>query len=268
MAKPSIFQPTPSLRRATTPRPSAPSPLTHFNPRPPCGGRRAGGRPADKEETYFNPRPPCGGRRRSSRGHHPHTGISTHALLAEGDLGRRPRSGCYYYFNPRPPCGGRPVVQLLVARFKRISTHALLAEGDPLISGSASPSKISTHALLAEGDASNREAMWQETRIFQPTPSLRRATRRLRLSRPKSSNFNPRPPCGGRHGGVRGVRGQRPISTHALLAEGDEYAHISRICTLGFQPTPSLRRATCWRRICGLSRRNFNPRPPCGGRRN
>ena len=110
MAKPSIFQPTPSLRRATTPRPSAPSPLTHFNPRPPCGGRRAGGRPADKEETYFNPRPPCGGRRRSSRGHHPHKGISTHALLAEGD---------YYILDPE-------------FREVRISTHALLAEGDSL----------------------------------------------------------------------------------------------------------------------------------------
>ena len=85
MAKPSIFQPTPSLRRATTPRPSAPSPLTHFNPRPPCGGRRAGGRPADKEETYFNPRPPCGGRPVISICDLLTERISTHALLAEGD---------------------------------------------------------------------------------------------------------------------------------------------------------------------------------------
>ena len=132
MAKPSIFQPTPSLRRATTPRPSAPSPLTHFNPRPPCGGRRAGGRPADKEETYFNPRPPCGGRpsrgqtdllvprfqptpslRRATLALLPSADrgeISTHALLAEGDAMRLPSVTFAPYFNPRPPCGGRHAV--------------------------------------------------------------------------------------------------------------------------------------------------------------
>ena len=81
---------------------------SHFNPRPPCGGRPAlcaGFRRALLFQStssvwrttrarckgyyrcnYFNPRPPCGGR--------PHSPW-------------RERCGCWY-FNPRPPCGGRP----------------------------------------------------------------------------------------------------------------------------------------------------------------
>ena len=243
MAKPSIFQPTPSLRRATTPRPSAPSPLTHFNPRPPCGGRRAGGRPADKEETYFNPRPPCGGRRRLLVPAATGTTISTHALLAEGDGGRigRKNGGVLFQptpslrratapvevtinlpsnFNPRPPCGGRREVPLSECGIYGISTHALLAEGDILFAAvHHSKFAISTHALLAEGDTSPR-----------------RRSRRY-------TNFNPRPPCGGRPRSVwsssastvfqptpslrrathaeRHVLADTGISTHALLAEGD-----------------------------------------------
>ena len=35
----------------------------HFNPRPPCGGRRRPTSSQQKRRKYFNPRPPCGGRR-------------------------------------------------------------------------------------------------------------------------------------------------------------------------------------------------------------
>ena len=105
------FQPTPSLRRATIPRATWLSPATHFNPRPPCGGRPPTSRP----------------------------------------------STMHINFNPRPPCGGRPGQACPERLAIRISTHALLAEGDMRVYRPANPA-----------DA------------FQPTPSLRRATRFLR----------------------------------------------------------------------------------------
>ena len=77
----------------------------------------------------FNPRPPCGGRLISVDGLNPCTLISTHALLAEGDVSR-------IVFNVSPP----------------ISTHALLAEGDGVSLLRGLLLLISTHALLAEGD--------------------------------------------------------------------------------------------------------------------
>ena len=101
----------------------------HFNPRPPCGGRR---HPAGRKryDRHFNPRPPCGGRRARtlwvagfglfqstppvrgatwcSRRRHIRQRISIHAPRAGGDIARA--AGGYQIvrnFNPRPPCGGR-----------------------------------------------------------------------------------------------------------------------------------------------------------------
>ena len=57
----SEFQPTPSLRRATWSAVQRKLCIQHFNPRPPCGGR-------PQQDVKIT-----------------HIGISTHALLAEGD---------------------------------------------------------------------------------------------------------------------------------------------------------------------------------------
>ena len=147
-----VFQPTPSLRRATAAygdtimlyddisthallaegdrysRPLART-RTHFNPRPPCGGRPATSSRPHPERLYFNPRPPCGGR---------------HSLRITTRRGT--------HFNPRPPCGGR-----LAQRCFTLTTS-----------------------------------------LFQPTPSLRRATSSNPRSGARWCYFNPRPPCGGR----------------------------------------------------------------------
>ena len=125
---------------------------------------------------------------------------------------------------------------------------------------------ISTHALLAEGDE-GRDKIMAKPSIFQPTPSLRRATRGIYQAARAASYFNPRPPCGGRQpwklrarrclkisthallaeGDQAGRRGRQPggdISTHALLAEGDHKGKYPGKLIVTFQPTPSLRRAT------------------------
>ena len=101
--------------------------------------------------------------------------------------------------------------------------------------------------------------------VFQSTPSARRATYAHSLILPSLSDFNPRPPRGGRHvinkfidaitrfqstPSARRATGHAPgkvplsvISIHALREEGDAF---------------SLR--------CDRTQGNFNPRPPRGGR--
>ena len=123
---------------------------------------------------------------------------------------------------------------------------------------------ISIHALRGEGDNSTSSSVILSI-LFQSTPSVGRATTK---TRPKSSpvtNFNPRPPWGGRPafadiflcvvdfnprppwGGRRHRllihRTPSSISIHALRGEGDVVAEVI--------PT-----------YCEY----FNPRPPWGGR--
>ena len=123
-----IFQSTSSVWRTTRGSGRQRRRVFHFNPRPPCGGRRrvSFGR---LFHAYFNPHPPCGGRLGQPDGRANAVAISIHVLRAEDDTISRspgsmstisihvlraeddPGSGCnicsYPNFNPRPPCGGR-----------------------------------------------------------------------------------------------------------------------------------------------------------------
>ena len=216
------------------------------------------------------------------------TAISTHALLAEGDLvaglneplyrqhfnPRPPCGGRRYpklwmhsttcYFNPRPPCGGRLLPAVLQRDYEDISTHALLAEGDGKISqqqldaAQFQPTPSLRRATNDSGLA-NPETVFQPTPSlrratalndnyirsleFQPTPSLRRATPRYR--RPSLAIvFQPTPSLR-RATRIRSrLTREARISTHALLAEGDLELVHKLTDTIKFQPTPSLRRAT------------------------
>ena len=81
-------------------------------------------------------------------------------------------------------------------------------------------------------------------KLFQSTPSARRATGRYRT--PDSP---------------------RRISIHALREEGDYCFQDTVLCKLLFQSTPSARRATAGPGTDCRRHLNFNPRPPRGGRR-
>ena len=119
-----VFQSTHPLRGAT------PHEVLHgesrgdFNPRTPCGVRRARGVRL-VGAFHFNPRTPCGVRlyrcfpRRSIRHFNPRT-----------PCGVRPGSArslpLRAYFNPRTPCGVRPTYFFMVYAAKRFqSTHPL-----------------------------------------------------------------------------------------------------------------------------------------------
>ena len=101
---------------------------------------------------------------------------------------------------------------------------------------------ISIHALRGEGD-------W---------------------SKPKSnqirSNFNPRPPWGGRLLLPALRRENGKISIHALRGEGDHRRENRQRCFELFQSTPSVGRATISGTVGAITKMNFNPRPPWGGR--
>ena len=79
-------------------------------------------------------------------------------------------------------------------------------------------------------------------------------------------HFNPRPPWGGRQQGRYKSRDKRRISIHALRGEGDRVKQCEIQDWKEFQSTPSVGRATITVRTAAQKWKNFNPRPPWGGR--
>ena len=125
--------------------------------------------------------------------------ISIHALREEGDRHRNGKTSILLYFNPRPPRGGRRAAAELRQNRQTISIHALREEGDSGCCAAASFFVISIHALREEGDVINTAKETNQydfnprpprggrptqrrpgarCRVFQSTPSARRATLR------------------------------------------------------------------------------------------
>ena len=170
------------------------------------------------------------------------------------------------YFNPRPPRGGRQKQKEAEEAKRQISIHALREEGD--LRPRARPRLrryISIHALREEGDED--EPLLGLVHLIS-IHALREEGDDLRhKGRARGSNFNPRPPRGGRQNVLEGVGRAGQISIHALREEGDDgklvvydEAHMISIHALReegdaippqatggiliFQSTPSARRAT------------------------
>ena len=114
------------------------------------------------------------------------------------------------------------------------------------------------------------------------------ARHRSNIARIAGLHFNPRAPCGARHFGFVG-QSRNVISTHAPLAGRDNYSPEAALHEIEFQPTRPLRGATLLLFVCDVcgrpisthaplagrdsalvrhesTRRNFNPRAPCGAR--
>ena len=238
------FQSTPSARRATGVLSAVPYISGYFNPRPPRGGRP--GLP-----------------RRQGR----HPELSSPALREEGD------PGCVHFaaagrdFNPRPPRGGRHIAPIGYAQTPRISIHALREEGDRERRTGADRKDGFQSTPSARRATRRRARQCRCIYKFQSTPSARRATILYMSTLLPSTNFNPRPPRGGRRSSglcslwgaryfnPRPPRGGRldagelvpfyvDISIHALREEGDVRSCLTHITPMIFQSTPSARRAT------------------------
>ena len=154
MLDPTIFQSTPSARRATgalhpektgevisihalreegdcwwcIPR-SWPS--TNFNPRPPRGGRPCG-RPWQSSTTTFQSTPSARRATDANKNLQSANLISIHALREEGDRHEPANINGTANFNPRPPRGGRRATYAYDPGAAGISIHALREEGDYL----------------------------------------------------------------------------------------------------------------------------------------
>ena len=125
--------------------------------------------------------------------------------------------------------------------------------------------KISIHAPRVGGDLMVPSAAMART--FQSTPPVWGATLPAAgYPPPRSANFNPRPPCGGRLGHPGDPAGGQGISIHAPRVGGDV---LCPLCLTGDEII-SIHAP----RVGGDRHaerpddhlQHFNPRPPCGGR--
>ena len=79
-------------------------------------------------------------------------------------------------------------------------------------------------------------------------------------------NFNPRPPCGGRLAQTVSNADGTQISIHVPRAGDDVRSFAISSFKPGFQSTSPVRGTTQTKTSSWQCTRNFNPRPPCGGR--
>ena len=214
----------------------------------------------------FNPRAPCGARRRTTAPKQRRETISTHAPLAGHDIKLLPLTTGEEKFQPTRPLRGTTVRAADRSTIGNISTHAPLAGHDE--SG-----KIIVFALLNFNPRAPCGArplttlIQQDISIFQPTRPLRGTTVM------NSTSFN-----------------ISHISTHAPLAGHDHESFYQNPWSETFQPTRPLRGTTDsrshGRHYASISthaplaghdcesgkplsnRKYFNPRAPCGARRN
>ena len=168
------FQSTPSVGRATTTGMKQQQKMSHFNPRPPWGGRQQW-TITKGCKSYFNPRPPWGGRRASGRwspafqdpfqstpsvgrateylvNNFGYTWISIHALRGVGD-GRLPwKKRPKRNFNPRPPWGGRRFLPNHSKMFLYFNPRPPWGGRRQTCDIATAIHAISIHALRGEGD--------------------------------------------------------------------------------------------------------------------
>ena len=240
-------------------------PAKDFNPRSPCGERRHQTGLCSCS-SHFNPRSPCGERRSPSRTISFPLEFQSTLSLRRATVGHRKRDRIQLNdFNPRSPCGERPEdlgPYMPNPRFQStLSLRRATVRPDihPVGCGHFNPRSPC-------GERLDRFSFCQGLHLFQSTLSLRRATGGGVSEFSYDSNFNPRSPCGERQDNWMGkqhleqfqstlslrraTKGEKvnddgiQISIHALLAESD------------FGQVPP-----------GSHRVDFNPRSPCGERR-
>ena len=197
-----------------------------FNPRAPCGARRATSRGRTTAAKHFNPRAPCGARRQQTikraatraafqstrpmrgatlAGDHlrPQDGISIHAPHAGRDIRRRTRVLGRNHFNPRAPCGARLLESLLRSIYLHFNPRAPRGARPAAVADAVDGFFISIHAPREGRDC------WE----FLPVAGR--------------DNFNPRAPRGARHGDERPAGGAGFISIHAPREGRDTIRHCS-----------------------------------------
>ena len=192
--------------------------------------------------------------------------ISIHAPLAGRDVYQTGNIDWSNHFNPRAPCGARPILLRSVYLDRGFQSTRPLRGATPLFAFYVLPeSNFNPRAPC--GARRRRCRLPLVDTKFQSTRPLRGATGCAGWSASARGHFNPRAPCGARHfpGGVytnqsafqstRPLRGATP-----LPVSGKRSQQISIHAPLAGRDCAAMRRTT--------RRRDFNPRAPCGARRN
>ena len=121
-----------------------------------------------------------------------------------------------------PRAGGDLSAVMRATEDSDISIHAPRAGGDTMAAQARIYiTTISIHAPRAGGDQKIIKFCWHCGR-FQSTPPVRGATSLDAIARTTEGDFNPRPPCGGRHDRDRHSGSRDAISIHAPRAGGDD----------------------------------------------
>ena len=168
----------------------------------------------------FNPRSPCGERRARRERRHLRGPVSTHAPLAGSDATSKKFRAILESFQPTLPLRGATEAGRIEGLDIRVSTHAPLAGSDANVRLSTLSSSGFQPTLPLRGATKSRAANSMAI-VFQPTLPLRGATRRATALRPRRTSFNPRSPCGERHEVGRHSLIVPCVSTHAPLAGSD-----------------------------------------------
>ena len=212
--------------------------------------------------------------------------ISIHSLRVEGDNAAAIVALAADNFNPLPPCGGRPRCCLPTAwRHQFQSTPSVWREtprcntthrrkvfqSTPSVwretlreSLCASVGAISIHSLRVEGDIPVCE-IDDPAEPFQSTPSVWRETD-PDVQAYLQEQFQSTPSVWRETAQQRLHRSKRRISIHSLRVEGDDPCHdTGQNPARNFNPLPPCggRRKRFFCIVCIM---HFNPLPPCGGR--
>ena len=259
------FQSTHPLRGATLCPCAFTCLLLHFNPRAPCGVRRKEFQDYSKRFHDISIHAPLAGcdpiklapadTTSGFQSTHPLRGatswelwdrlsaaISIHAPLAGRDAAAVLNRRIYPYFNPRAPCGARPLTA---------SVRRAIWNFNPRAPCGARPNHVSGLTL---------------TMLFQSTRPLRGATTRRRRH-DRTPPFQSTRPLRGATSRGSCTTSSRRISIHAPLAGRDALRPQPRAGAPQFQSTRPLRGATRPPQKAASAQDYFNPRAPCGARR-
>ena len=123
---------------------------------------------------------------------------------------------------------------------------------------------ISIHAPREGGDRAMRKGAWKR-KDFNPRPP-RGGRPDSAQNIPTAADFNPRPPRGGRHQQVAGGFQQVAISIHAPREGGDPMEHAYKVLHFDISIHAPREGGDNQRPYQHIHQKNFNPRPPRGGR--
>ena len=169
-------------------------------------------------------------------------------------------------FNPRSPCGERLAGYRFYSATKEFQSTLPLWGATGFSIYQVGDLDISIHAPLVGSDETNG-GFCAIHMIFQSTLPLWGATCRAGGAPICHKYFNPRSPCGERHGRVVFIGQALTISIHAPLVGSDRKEPLVTSCAVIFQSTLPLWGATTYSVYLNISIHNFNPRSPCGERR-